>query len=115
VTGKPGSMPFRRLRSALKSAQVSECFPDEAISPQSVSTTVSTTVLKKGRSTKKTTRELSEQNACDGLSKRSNGPSVMPLHAFNLRAPRQTLQNTVPQSARAPASTRARLSHSNKA
>src|SRR5207253_3110890 len=35
---------------------------------------------KKG-STKRTTGELSEQNACDGLSKRSNGPGVMPLRA----------------------------------
>ena len=40
-----------------------------------------TTVLVKG-SAKKTTRELSEQNACNGLSKRSNGPRVMPLHAY---------------------------------
>src|ERR1700687_5351276 len=42
----------------------------------------STTVLEKGRSTKRTTRELSEQSPCDGLSKRSNGPGVMPLHAY---------------------------------
>ena len=41
-----------------------------------------TTVLVKGSSTKRTTRELSEQNSCDGLSKRSNGPGVMPLHAY---------------------------------
>jgi hypothetical protein len=42
----------------------------------------STTVLVKGSATKKTTRELPEQNSCDGLSKRSNGPRVMPLHAY---------------------------------
>src|SRR5246127_2722304 len=41
----------------------------------------STTVLQEWSSTKRATRELSEQNACDGLSKRSNGPGVMPLHA----------------------------------
>jgi hypothetical protein len=37
---------------------------------------------KKGDPQIRTTRELSEQNACDGLSKRSNGPGVMPLHAY---------------------------------
>src|SRR5258707_519051 len=41
----------------------------------------STTVLQKGRSTKRTTRELPEQNPCDSLSKCSDGPRVMPLHA----------------------------------
>ena len=43
---------------------------------------LSTTVLVKRSATKKTTRELSEQNSCDGLSKRSNGPGAMPLHAY---------------------------------
>jgi hypothetical protein len=42
----------------------------------------STTVLQEWSSTKRTTRELPEQNPCDGLSKRSNGPGVMPLHAY---------------------------------
>src|SRR5260370_42627449 len=42
---------------------------------------LSTTVLQKGRSTKRTTRELPEQNPCDSLSKCSDGARVMPLHA----------------------------------
>src|SRR5206468_12019627 len=41
----------------------------------------SITVLQKGRSTKRTTRELPEQNPCDSLSKCSDGPRVMPRHA----------------------------------
>ena len=42
----------------------------------------STTVLQEWSSTKRATRELPEQNPCDGLSKRSNGPGVMPVHAY---------------------------------
>src|SRR6201981_1094796 len=41
----------------------------------------STTVLLKGSSTKRTTRELPQQNSGNGLSKSGDGPGVMPLHA----------------------------------
>src|ERR1039457_1058457 len=58
--------------------------PRESAASQSDQTNhpSNTTVLERRRSsTKRTTVELSEQHPCDGLSKRSNGPGVMPLRA----------------------------------